>query len=520
MRGTGERTVSDKIVRNTRYNFLWKLWEIAAALFLTPYILYHVGLERYGIWALVTLVTGYFGLLDLGIGAAYVKHISESHSTGDQEGLNQIINTGFSFYVIFSAVIIVLAFLFIHPLLGILKIPPGLQKEASFVIICGIALFGFSGAASVFSAVQAGLQRMDISVKISMVSSVINVIGVVIVLEKGGGLVGLMLNNIVVFLIASVINVIVARKLLPGLVFAPFIRVKRAVFMKLFSYGYRMQVVRLGGIVLFQTDRLLIAFFFGVKAVGIYQIGATLVEYARQVPLFLLPAVLPAASEISVKKDTAKLIQLYLRGSKYLFIVTAPIMVLLVSLAHVIVKLWVGDGYEVSAVIAQILAAGYVVNVTVGMAVTVGMGIGLMKMISRSAMITMVANLILCVILIKLMGFYGVAVATSIALIIGPMSLYFDIHKYLKVPIRSLLESVIFRPLLASLAAGLSAYLVLSVFFATQVSGRGELLFRLLSCGAVFMAVYLAGIFVLRCFDSYDMDLIKRQFSFSAAKAR
>jgi O-antigen/teichoic acid export membrane protein len=520
MHGTEGRKLSDKIVRNTRYNFFWKLWEIVAALFLTPYILSHVGLERYGIWALVTLVTGYFGLLDLGIGAAYVKHISECYSNKDRNGLNEIINTGFSFYLIFSVVIILLAFLFIHPIMGILKIPSGLQAEASVVIICGIALFGFSGAASVFSAVQAGLQRMDISVKISMVSSMLNVIGVILMLSNGAGLIGLMLNNIIVFFIATVINVIVAYKLLPGLVFAPFVRVKKAVFMKLFSFGYRMQIVRLGELVLYQTDRLLIAIFFGVKFVGIYQVGAMLVNYAKQLPLFLLPAALPAAAEISTRKDTVKLVQLYLRGTKYLFVITAPIMALLVSLAHLVVKLWVGDGYGISATIVQILAAGYLVNVTVGMAFTVGMGIGLTKMLSRSAMITMLVNLILSVILIKLIGFYGVAIATSIALITGPVYIYFELHRYLDISVMDLLRNVIFKPFLASIVAGLSAYCAQLFFFAAPVSGRPELLLMFLSCGTVFALVYVVGIFALKCLDDYDMNLIRKQFSFLAVRAR
>lgn len=520
MQGPEERKISDKIVRNTRYNFLWKLWEIVAALFLTPYILFHVGLERYGIWALVTLVTGYFGLLDFGIGAAYVKHISESYSNRDNDGLNAIVNTGFSFYVVFSAVIILLAFLFIGPILYVLKIPGALQQEASFVIISGIALFGFSGATSVFSSIQAGLQRMDISVKISVICSVINVAGVVLMLENGAGLTGLMVNNIIVFFIASAMNIVAAYKLLPGLIFAPFIRVKKEIFMKLFSFGYRMQIVRLGELMLYQTDRLLIAFFFGVKFVGIYQIGATLVGYAKQLPIFLLPAVLPAAAEISTKRDSDKLVRLYLRGSKYLFVITAPVMAALVVLAHPVVKLWVGSGYDVSAVTAQILAAGYIVNVTVGMAFMVGMGIGLTKMLSRSAIITMAVNLVLSVILIKLVGYYGVAIATSVALVVGPIYIYVELHKYLNISMKELLKSAILGPLAASLAAGLSAFCMGALFFAGEVSGRGESLFRIFSCGAVFLLVYTAGILALKCLDDYDMNLIMRQFPFLAAKDR
>ncbi|MFH1552854.1 MAG: oligosaccharide flippase family protein [Candidatus Omnitrophota bacterium] len=514
MHDVGGRNLGDIIVRNTRYNFLLKIWEIVAVLLLTPYILSHIGIERYGIWAIVTVVTGYFGLLDLGIGSAYVKYISECYTNKDYNGLNGIVNTGFSFYLVLSVVISLLAFFSIHPLVSILKIPAGMEKEASFVIIGGISLFGLSGAISVFSAIQAGLQRMDVSVKISLLSSVINVLGIIFVLGKGMGLIGLMLNNIFVFIIAGIINVIAAYKLLPSLVFAPFVRMKWDVFIKLLRFGYRMQIVRLSELVVFQTDRLLIAVFFGVRAVGIYQIGVTLVNYARQLPLFLIPAVLPAASEISTRKDAAKLAELYLRGSKYLFVIAAPIMALLISLANLIVNLWVGNGYETSAAIARLLAIGYVVNVTAGMAFTVGMGIGLTKMLSRSAAITMIINLILSILLLKLIGFYGVAIATSVALIIGPVYLYFELHKHFNISIRELLRSVVYKPLLASVVAGLSAYCMQISFLATQMPGKGELLVRFLSCGAVFLFVYMTGIVVLKCLDEYDFNLIRKQFTF------
>src|SRR3989338_2321533 len=126
-------SLSKKIVRNTIFNIIGRFWGILVILFLTPYIIRQIGIERYGIWAIVGVVTGYFGMLDFGIGTSFVKYIAEFYTKRDYEKINQVINIGFSFYAIFAILIIALSFFIMHPLLVFLKIPAHLYKEAFFV---------------------------------------------------------------------------------------------------------------------------------------------------------------------------------------------------------------------------------------------------------------------------------------------------------------------------------------------------------------------------------------------------
>ena len=71
-----KQNLSQKIIRNTIFNIIGRGWGILIALFLTPYIISHIGVERYGMWAIIGAVTGYFGLFDFGIGTSFVKYIS------------------------------------------------------------------------------------------------------------------------------------------------------------------------------------------------------------------------------------------------------------------------------------------------------------------------------------------------------------------------------------------------------------------------------------------------------------
>ncbi len=103
------QTLSHKIVRNTIFNIIGRLWGMLVVLFLTPYIIGHIGTEKYGIWALVVVLTGYFGLLDCGVGTSFVKYISEYYTKKDYSGINRIVNTGFLLYAGFGALIVIFA---------------------------------------------------------------------------------------------------------------------------------------------------------------------------------------------------------------------------------------------------------------------------------------------------------------------------------------------------------------------------------------------------------------------------
>ena len=66
-------SISQKIIRNTTFNIIGRFWRILVALVLTPYIIRYIGIERYGIWALIGVVTSYFGLIDFGIGTSFIR---------------------------------------------------------------------------------------------------------------------------------------------------------------------------------------------------------------------------------------------------------------------------------------------------------------------------------------------------------------------------------------------------------------------------------------------------------------
>jgi O-antigen/teichoic acid export membrane protein len=505
-------TVSEKIIKNTVFNALGRFWGILVTVCLTPYILGHIGIERYGVWAIVGVLTGYFSLLDFGMGTSFVKYISEYYAKKDYEGINQVVCTGVVFYFVFGALILPLAFMIMNPLLVLFGIPRESYSEAFFVFQVGIAMFAVSSIFSAFQAIQGGLQRMDVSSKIAIGVSVPTVLGTIYVLENGYGLRGLILNNAVILTVTSVVNIVIGFRIFPELKFSPAL-FSGEMLKKLFAFGFKLQFAKISDVIVFQTDRLLIAYFLNVSAAGFYQLGSSITQQMRLLPLLLVSAILPAASDMDAKREDGMLKKLYLKGLKYLTLVSIPLAFFTIASAQLIMLVWVGPGYEKSAWIIQVLAVGYLANVLAGVGVAVGSAIGRPEFQMRAAIISGVSNLVLSVVLVVIMGFMGVAVATAVSLILGPVYFFIKLHGQLRLSSKKIIREIVSLPFCAAV---MPALLICGFHYRLKpeviVSGRLSSLGMFIVEGMIFLGIYLALILKAGYLDIYDRDLIKRFF--------
>ncbi|HDL00916.1 MAG TPA: hypothetical protein ENH23_01620, partial [candidate division Zixibacteria bacterium] len=458
-----EISISRKIVRNTIFNIIGRFWGILVALVLTPYIISHIGIERYGIWAIIGVITGYFGLLDFGIGTSFVKYIAEYYTKKDFKKINQVINTGFVFYSIFAVLIIILGFSVINPLLNFFNISQELYNEAVFVFLLGIILFGVSNALSPFGAIQVGLQRMDISNKLSIAISIPNIAGTIYFLEMGYGLPGLMINNAIILTISSIVNIIIAFKILPELRFSPFLFSKE-LFRKLFGFGYKLQISRFANLVSFQTDKLLITYFLSIGLVAYYQLGSSILQQVRQILLLLISAFVPAISEIEARNGKDYLKEFYLRGSKYLIFVSIPVLFFMITNASLIMLTWMGEGYEKAALVIQILAVGYFMATVTGVASSITVGVARTELDMKFGIFMAVLNLFLSIILIIKIGFIGVVIGTTISLTIASFFFMKMFHNYLGSSPLSGFIQLFYKPLTACIIPILIMFFLNYVF--------------------------------------------------------
>lgn len=506
--------IGDKVVKNTAYNVIGRMWFFIVGFFLTPYIIGHLGVERYAVWALVGVVTNYFGLLDFGVGSSFVKYVSEFYTVKDHQSINKLVNTGFAFYALLAAGVMVVTMLLLDPLISFLNIPVSLSEEARFVFILAVGIFCASNAIGVFMAIQTGLQRMDLANKVAIAASLVTVAGTVFFLERGWGLRGLIVNNAVVLVLTSAMYIISAYRLMPQLSFRP-LAWDHPMFKRIFSFGYRIQVSRLAGTITSQTDKVLIAYFLAMGLVTYYQLGSNIISYAITIPVLLVSALVPAFSEIEARGERARLIESYLRSTKYLAFFSVPLFVFIAVAAHRFMFIWMGLGYDRSAVVIQILAAGYIINMLARVSGALCMAIEKPGYLMNASLIMIAANIPLSILLIKLFGFFGAAWGTMLAVNAGTVYFLWHLHKALAVPGKAYLR-VTAPFFIASVIPAASVYALDSfVRFLWPHLGRIGHLSIFLATAVIFSLIYLVILYYSGPFDANDAVLVKEKLPFA-----
>jgi O-antigen/teichoic acid export membrane protein len=491
---------SRKLIVNTFFNLLGRFWSFAAVILLTPFIWGHLSRGEVGVWVLLSVFLESFTLLDFGLGSAFVKFISAYYTHGDYERINRVLFSGLAFYIV-QGVLLVGIGLAVRGILFSFFDISGAETAYFYVLVAS----GLANIGSMFLSVFRGAQRMDRSNAIEVGMSILNVVGAVTVLELGWGLSGLAMNALFNAAVLVVVSSWSVKRAMPWMSLT--FHIDRPLLREMFSYGAQILVSRIGGLVCFRLDKLIVARFLGLAVVPFYEFSARLSALVRALPLLTMSALIPATSELGARNDKEKILYTYLMTSKYVALITIGLVAFVVLEADSILRLWLGAGVEQSVVLVQILVIGYGANVLVGAASQTGAGVGRPEFDMRSTILLMVLTPVLGILLVQEFGAAGVAAGTTLALIIAAIYLLVAFHRnYLETSVVNMVREFHVRPF----AAGLLAFLAVSLFHRAfpGVDALRDVRYlipvKLALDGAVFSAVYMMFLVAVRQVTAID----------------
>lgn len=170
------------------------------------------------------------------------------------------------------------------------------------------------------------------------------------------------------------------------------------------------------GVVIGQTDVIMLGAFKGAEAVGVYSIarrGANLIPFA----LFAVNMALgPTIASLYVAGDIHRLQNIITKSARIVLCLTMPIAICLIVFASWILSNVFGNEFVTGATALSILCAGQLVNAAMGSVGLLMIMIGLERENFISVAIAAILNVILNIFLIPIWGVNGAAVATGISL--------------------------------------------------------------------------------------------------------
>lgn len=489
------------------------IWSLAINIFLTPYIVHTIGVEKFGIWIIVMILTNYMGLFDLGTNSATVKFIAELYAKKDFKGISSILFSGFIFNLVTGSILILLVLILLNPIISFFNIKHEYFHETTLIIKISIILFGVSNILNVFGSFFSGTQRFQVIKGIDFFLTFPNLIATILFLALNYGLMGLIYSRIIVVILRLILITYFLRKTFPPK--SINIDFTLLSFLKpLLKFGLTMQLSSINQLISQHIDKILIAHLIGISYAAYYEIGSKINNYTKRLLINIVIPLIPASSEIYALKDMDRLWQLYNTGSRYLTIISIGVLGFIFMMSDSIIYLWMGEGFEKSRIITKILCVGFAINFIASIPQAIAIGIGKPSLELKSGTLSLIINVSLSYFLIIFMGYSGAAYGTTMAFIAS--SCYFYII-FLREFRKKIFQSIIFLigPIISLVSSILFCYLFIpSIKGFFILNDKISIATFISFVGFIFVIIYFVLLVLTRSLSRKDYDffmvLIKR----------
>lgn len=402
------------LARNTLLNLVGRVVPLLVGVVTMPYVIRHLGPDRYGLLSLAWMVVGYFALFNLGIGPATTKFVAELLGKGEFEKLPELVWTALLSQTclgVVGGVLLALA----APLLvdRVLKIPPELHAQARLIFLILAVALPIDFASGSMSGVLGASQRFDLLNAIGIPSSALTYLVPVVALALGYGLPSIVLFLVLARIAGFAVVTVLCLRLYPAL--GSGFRFNRRLVRSLLGYGGWVTVSSAVNPILTLFDRFLVGAVVSVAAVGFYAPPYMISTKLLILPQSLSATLFPAFSTSAGRGDDEWIRNALVRSLKLLLLIVGPAALLLIFFARPVLTLWIGAKYAAEGTLAlQILLIGAFIMSLAYVPSNLLRGIGRPDLNAKFHLFELPLHVVLAWFLVSRFGLAGAALAWTI----------------------------------------------------------------------------------------------------------
>lgn len=407
MSSVGRRLASGSVMR-----VVTLIARIGVGLFMVPFLIQGLGDRLYGLWALVGVVVGYYGMLDLGLAQALGRFVAHALADDDLEEANRLVTTGLVVYTLLGAVLMLGAGAVAALSPVIWSRPEDAALFAPLMLVVGLNLaLGFPLRA--FGGILQARLRHDLDSLFGLLTLILQTALIVWVVETRQGLVMIAWASLVGGLPEKALRVHFARRALPSLRLSRS-AARRDTARQLLSFSFFLFVSRISMLLRFQTDAIVLTAFVGLVSVTHYRVGSTLIHYYRQLMIALFGALLPYFSLLGGRDDRRAREQTFFFSMRISVCISSFVAFGLIAWGEPFIVRWVGESYLDAYPVLVVLALGSMVQLWQSTFPTLLYSSGQERLAASLAIAEGVLNLVASLVLVPFLGMLGVAYGTLI----------------------------------------------------------------------------------------------------------
>lgn len=421
------------IARNTLFNFIGKAVQMLVVIVSTPLLISYLGIKLYGVWVILSTITNYYGLFDIGISSTYIKYVAEYNARKDWAKLSETIATGFYFSILVGGVVLLIGYALKNLILSIFIKDYADLSRICLVYIGALFLFCVAYIGQFFQSLLDGYQRMDLKNISLIIYRIINLCLIFFFLVIGWKIEGIIVAGLLSWLVLVIVNLYQTKKIFPQMSFSIKKINKKNLFV-IISYGWKIQITQLASWCINNIDKLFLGYFATPPIVAIYDVASKVRLFSREPTIAYISTISPAASErTAVNLDMDIIKGFYDKCTRYLMIMALPLCAFIFVNADNLIYVWLGKGFKSSATVLQILIIGNMFNLLTGCGTQITRGIGRPDIEAKYTIWVTICMILFGYFFTKYFGMIGLAISSSLALGLPSIAFVFIFNKYINI---------------------------------------------------------------------------------------
>jgi len=408
------------ILSGLSWNASSQLISVLVYLGLTPFLLHRLGLDAYGVFALVSSFWGLLSNLDGGLGPCATRYFAVFAGAKDRTATSQLLLTMSLMTVLVVGPVAAGAALVAPWFAALMHTSAQMRHESVTLIRLFMLLLLVYALRSHLTRIVTAEHRWAFF-NMSMTASLFAYVGVAIVLvEHGGNLIALFWAGVAregLMLVASALG---ARRhvSLRDMRLMPWRQCR-----ELIRFASRVQIAAVASSFNFEIDALIVGLLFPVGDVGLYAIGVSFSTELASLPVNAVQPIVVLLSRTFGRDGLGATVVEFVRIQRVW--VRAVAAYCLIGAASVIAGIprWLGPKEQLSGIVAAVLLLGQGAQILSQVMGGLGKAVNRPGLESRYLSLGTTVNLVLAVPLALSIGMLGIPIGTSVGFVAS--TLYF-----------------------------------------------------------------------------------------------
>lgn len=486
--------------RSALFGFVSWLLPLGLTFFATPLVVKRLGVEEYGLYALVLGFISYS--FTFSIGRAITKYVAEYRASGQTERINEVLaaTLWINLFVGLAGTLTVCLLARII-VVSLFDIKPEMQENAVIAFYLASATVFFWMQQQVFSGVVQAVHRLDVFSGISTVVSVLGVVGNIIIVLLGYGVKELLIWNLVNTALSGYWFYLSGKRLLPEAKWG--FRCSREIIKSVAKFAAGTSANQLIFNFLLLFERGLITRQLGTESLTYYVVPMNLTGQIHIFCSSLLLMIFPLASELGAKLEMKRLQEVYEQTSKYIFAIVTFIVISMSICGYEFFSLWLSPAFADKTYFIVIIQAVTFGTMAIGIiAWQIMEGLGNTRNNALVSIPWAALSLILMLLLIPFFQLEGVGLGRMLGCIALLIYIFYVEKKVFGSVLWAFWRKVIFLSFIPALLAGAAEFVSLHYLIKGWIG-------LFIACGLGGL-IYLSLLFATRYLNFEDRIVLQK----------